>query len=115
MARKRPEQNRFIEQPELPQETSAEMLPDGQLYELDSYKNIWVLNCKLTGARAVTINQAYFQNVIISDTHFTRFDLTDTRFDKCDFANTEWDKASLNKVELIGSMRCESFLLPNIG
>ncbi len=101
MARKRLKQNRFIEQPELPEKTSAEMLPEGQLYELDSYKNIWVSNCKLSGARAVTINQAYFQNVIMSEAQFPRLDLSDIRFDSCDFANTEWDKASLNKVEFI--------------
>ena len=78
------------------------MLPEGQLYELDSYQNIWVSNCKLTGARAVTINQACFQNVQMPDAQFPRFDLSDIRFDKCDFANAEWEKASLNRVEFIG-------------
>lgn len=101
MARKRLQQNRCIELPELPEETSAGMLP-GQLDELDSYKNVWVSNCKLNGARAVTINYGCFQNVQMPDAQFPRFDLSDIRFDKCDFANTECDKASLNRVEFVG-------------
>ncbi len=102
MPKKRLEKNSSIEPPELPQEASAGIIPENQLYELDSYQNIWVSNCKLTGARGVTLNQAYFQNVQISDAHFSRFDVSNTRFDKCDFANTEFEKASLNKVEFIG-------------
>jgi uncharacterized protein YjbI with pentapeptide repeats len=101
MKRKRAEKNNLIESPELPQEDSAEVLLEGQLYELESYENIWVSNCKLSGVRGVSINKAYFQNVQIYDTQFPRFDLRNIRFDKCDFANTELEKASLNQVELI--------------
>jgi hypothetical protein len=53
MVKKRTQQKILIEPPELPKETVIEVLPDGQLYELDSYKNLVLSNCKLTGASLI--------------------------------------------------------------
>lgn len=102
MVRKRSQSNKFIEPPKLPQETITEGLPDGQLYETESYSNIVLSNYQLTGARGVTIQSAHFTSVQMLEAQFTRFDLSDVRFDKCDFANTEWDRAILNRVEFLG-------------
>lgn len=102
MARKRSQQNRFIEPPELPQETTAAGVSDRQLCEAECYSNIVLSNCQLTGAKGVTIQSAHFKSVQMLDDQFTRFDLSDIRFDRCDFANTEWNRAILNRIEFFG-------------
>lgn len=102
MTKNRPEAKNLIDPPELPNEAVTEGLPDEQLYELYSYNKIVLSNCKLDGARGVTIEHAHFRNVQMSDEQFPRFDLRDVRFAHCDFANTEWDRASLTRVEFIG-------------
>ncbi|WP_445635590.1 Pentapeptide repeat-containing protein [Nostoc sp. DSM 114161] len=97
-----PSKNRAIEPPNLP---SSEILnrgiPDNQLYELESYKNVYLSNCQLEGTRGVDFQCAYFDNVKTINTYFKKLSLQDVRITKSDFANTEWEEASLNKVEFI--------------
>lgn len=100
MVRKQQRQ-RLIEPPDLPQEFATESLPDGQLYELDSYTNLILSNYKLSGARCITFNQVHLHNVEMCDTQFTRLELNNVRLDSCNLANAEWDRATLRRVELI--------------
>ncbi|MEH2457690.1 pentapeptide repeat-containing protein [Nostoc sp.] len=94
--------HRAIELPNLPShETMNKGIPDNQLYELESYKNVNLSNCQIQGTKGVDFQYAYFDNVKAINTYFKKLTLQDVRITKSDFANTEWEEGSLNRVEFI--------------
>ncbi|MBD2677850.1 MULTISPECIES: pentapeptide repeat-containing protein [Nostoc] len=95
-----PSKNRAIEPPNLPSfEILDRGIPNNQLDELESYKNLHLSNCQLEGSRGVDFKYAYFDNVKTINTYFNKLSLQDVRITKSDFANTEWEEGSLNRVE----------------
>ncbi|MDZ8106612.1 MAG: pentapeptide repeat-containing protein [Nostoc sp. DedQUE12a] len=95
-----PSKNRAIEPPNLPSsEILVRGIPDNQLDELESYKNVSLSNCQLEGSRGVDFQSAYFDNVKTINTYFNKLSLQDVRITKSDFANTEWEQGLLNRVE----------------
>ncbi|MBN4003721.1 pentapeptide repeat-containing protein [Nostoc sp. LPT] len=94
--------HRAINPPNLPLcETMNKGIPDNQLYELESYKNVHLSNCQIEGIKGVDFQYAYFDNVKAINTYFKKLTLQDVRIAKSDFANTEWEESSLNRVEFI--------------
>ncbi|MEH1925491.1 pentapeptide repeat-containing protein [Nostoc sp.] len=94
--------HRAIDPPNLPlDETMNKGIPDNQLYELESYKNVHLSNCQIEGTKGVEFQYAYFDNVKSINTYFKKLTLQDVRIAKSDFANTEWEEASLNRVEFL--------------
>ncbi|WP_138500470.1 pentapeptide repeat-containing protein [Nostoc sp. PA-18-2419] len=99
-----PSKHRAIESPILPSlETMNKGIPDKQLYESESYQNVYLSNCQLQGTKGVDFQYAYFDNVKIINTYFKRLSLQDVRITKSDFANTQWEEGSLNRIEFINS------------
>jgi uncharacterized protein YjbI with pentapeptide repeats len=99
-----PSKHRGIDPPILSSfEIMNKGIPDNQLYELESYQNVYLSNCELEGTKGVDFQYAYFDNVKTVDTYFKRLFLQDVRITKSDFANTEWEESSLNRVEFINS------------
>ncbi|MEH1783568.1 MAG: pentapeptide repeat-containing protein [Nostoc sp.] len=97
-----PSKHRAIDPPNIPSsETMNQGIPDNQLYELESYKNVHLSNCQLQGTKGVDFQYAYFDNVKAINTYFKKLTLQDVRIDKSDFANTEWEEGSINRVEFI--------------
>ncbi|MEH2182231.1 pentapeptide repeat-containing protein [Nostoc sp.] len=103
-----PSKHRAIESPILPSlETMNKGIPDKQLYESESYQNVYLSNCQLEGTKEVDFQYAYFDNVKIINTYFKRLSLQDVIITKSDFANTEWEEASLNIIEFVNSRLLE--------
>ncbi|MBD2410614.1 hypothetical protein FACHB389_17520 [Nostoc calcicola FACHB-389] len=97
-----PSKKKAIDPPNLPSfEMMNKGIPDNQLYELESYENIYLSNCQLEGIKGVDFQYAYFDTVKAINTYFKKLSLQDVRIIKSDFANTEWEEASLNRVEFV--------------
>ncbi|MCF2149252.1 pentapeptide repeat-containing protein [Desmonostoc muscorum LEGE 12446] len=96
--------HRAIESPILPSlETMNKGIPDNQLYESESYENLYLSNCQIEGTKGVDFQYAYFDNVKTINTYFKRLSLQDVIITKSDLANTEWEEGSLNRIEFINS------------
>jgi uncharacterized protein YjbI with pentapeptide repeats len=94
--------HKSIEPPNLPAlATMDKGIWDNQIYELESYRNIYLSNCQIEGTKGVDFQYAYFDNVKALNTYFKRLTLQDIRITKSDFANTEWEDSTINRVEFI--------------
>lgn len=91
-----------IDPPNLPSpETMDKSISDNQLYELESYRNVYLLNYEMGGVKGIDFQYAYFDNIKSLDAYFKRLTLHDVRVLKSDFANTEWEDSNLNRVEFV--------------
>lgn len=94
--------HKSIEPPNLPPlETMNKEVWDNQIYELESYRNIYLSNYQIEGTKGVDFQYAYFDNVKALNTYFKRLTLQDIRITKSDFANTEWEDSTIDRVEFI--------------